>query len=115
MKFFVISVQLLFAFFVSAQAKSEGNYPIKIIGTWISVDDNKNQIVFTKAAKLDYYNKTLVTTNSYTIAGDSLAVVDKSDGSNYRYSILSLTEKNLTLMYLDRGNLLKFRRSVRKK
>lgn len=114
-KFFVLSVQLLFFFFANAQSKNEGNSSVKIIGIWVSVDDVKNQVVFTKKTKLDYYGKMLVASYSYRIAGDSLTAKDKSDGSIYRYSVLSLTEKYLTLIYLDRGNLLKFKRSIRKK
>lgn len=114
-KVFVLSIHFLFFIFANAQSKNEGSNSTKIIGTWVSVDDVKNQIVFTKKAKLDYYDKALVSTYSYTINGDALTATDQSDGTIYRYSVLSLTEKNLTLIYLDRGNLLKFKRSIRKK
>ena len=37
---------------------------------------------------------------------------DVNSGDVYNYAIMSMTEKHLTLMYLERGNLLKFRKQT---
>lgn len=110
MKFFILFVPLLLFLSGAAQPKKKASNDDNIIGTWVSVDDSKYKIVFTKASKFDYYDRQLSSSYNYTIEKDSLITKDKSDGSVYYYSITSLTKNHLTLMYLERGNLLKFKR-----
>jgi len=82
-------------------------------GTWVSMDDSRSRIVFTAGKQLDYYDGKFLGTSYYVRKGDELTVTDES-GSDYHYSIVSLTATKLTMIYTDRGNLLRYRRVISK-
>ena len=108
---FLIAFLLMLCFTITkSQTKKVTPLQPTIIGTWISLDDNKYKMVFTADTELDYYGTELEAKYSYRINKDSLITKDKKTGAIYNYSIEGLTSKNLTLMYLVRGNLLKFRK-----
>jgi len=77
-----------------------------IQGKWISVDDANYLIVFSDNTKTDYYDGEITSEGTYTISGDSLLV--ESEGEAFKYSILELSENELELLYLPRGNILQF-------
>jgi hypothetical protein len=79
-----------------------------LIGHWTSVDDKKYTIVVTDSTFDEYYDKEKTATFLYKLDRDKLTKTDKDDGDVYKYNIVSLTNERLTLLYLDKGNLLKF-------
>ena len=110
MRFFISFLFMMCFAVAKSQTKKITPLQPTIMGTWTSLDDNKYKIVFTTNTKLDYYGTELEAKYSYRINKDSLITKDKKTGAIYNYSIEGLTSKNLTLMYLVRGNLLKFRK-----
>jgi len=58
--------------------------------------------------KQDFYRRKLKRTYPYWINQDSLISKDVNSGNVFNYAIMGVTEKHLTLMYLERGNMLRF-------
>jgi hypothetical protein len=81
-----------------------------LIGDWILADEKNYRIVFTAGSQAEYYGKEVQAVFTYRCAKDTLISKDKTTGAIYKYALATLTDKNLTLIYLDRGNLLEFRR-----
>lgn len=81
-----------------------------ISGRWISEDDKQFQLVFKDSIKQDFYSGKVESTYRYWIKKDSLIAKDVSSGEVFSYAIIGITGKHLTLMYSERGNLLKFRK-----
>jgi hypothetical protein len=102
----LVFVLLLSTFASSAQSID----PKLLIGHWQSTQDRKSELVFTKDKQIDYYENKVVFTSTYLVQHDSLIVVDMKYGDTLYYSIEGLSKKNLSLMYLARGNMLVFRR-----
>jgi hypothetical protein len=85
----------------------------KLIGRWISMDDEKYEIIFDTASQHEYYDKDLLNEHAYKLVGNTLVLKDKRTSSVYNYSVVDLTTTRLTLLYQDRGNLLRFNKSSR--
>src|SRR3954469_8487185 len=92
---------------VSAQQKQPVDKK-KLLGNWISTEDTNYHITFTTTLQREYYGNELQAVNTYKLHSDTLVKTDKQTGTVYTYSVTGITNKNLTLLYLDRGNLLKF-------
>ncbi len=96
----------------SKQAKviSENLIKINILGTWISNDDKKSKMIFTKEFLVDIYDNEIIDTLSYVIENKEslLKTIDLKANIEFNYSIDYLTSKNLSLIYLERGNTLNF-------
>jgi len=86
----------------------------KIIGRWVSEEDKRSEVTFTKLRKFDYYDKKLESSERYRIQNDSLITIDKLTGDHFIYSLEGVSEKYLSLMYLPSGHLLLFRREKAK-
>jgi hypothetical protein len=93
-------------FAVHAQVNNGNSQLIK--GRWISAEDKKYSVVFIDSLKMDYYKNEITSKFRYRISSDSLITEDIQTKEIYRYAIMGLSSKHLTLMYLDRGNLLTF-------
>jgi hypothetical protein len=106
MKFIIAAILLLTLSVGKCQTNASNNG--KLIGRWVSLDDKNFQIVFTAKTEMEYYGTKLQSTYSYRISKDSLITKDKLSGEVYNYSIMTVTKTHLTLLYLERGNLLKF-------
>ena len=110
MRFFLM-LTLSLCWYIILGQKQTAKSSILIQGQWISVDDKKCTVVFTRTSKSDLYEKKLTDKASYKIDGDSLIVVDNSNRKDtLYYSIMGLDRRNLTLMYITRGSLLRFTR-----
>jgi hypothetical protein len=83
-------------------------------GRWVSKENSQFQLVFKDSTKQDFYGGKLQCTYRYRIKKDSLIAKDMSSGNIFNYAILGVTEKHLTLMDLERGNLLLFRKKAAK-
>jgi hypothetical protein len=98
---------------VASFGQSKSVDKTKILGTWVSAEDKNYTMVFKGDGVAEYYEKEKTSESTYKISGASLTKTDKADKSTYKYTILTLTDKALTLLYLDRGNTLKFRRKAK--
>ena len=67
-------------------------------------------IVFKDSTQQDFYAGELLSTHRYWIKNDSLVTKDLASGEVFNYTIIGVSENHLTLMYLERGNILKFRK-----
>ena len=98
----------------SKQAKviSEDLIKINILGTWISNDDKRSKMIFTKEFLVDIYDNEIIDTLSYLIENKGkeslLKTIDLKANIEFNYSIDYLTSKNLSLIYLERGNALNY-------
>ncbi len=81
-------------------------------GKWRSLDDEKSVIEFRDSYKIDYYNQEKLSedyfnfdpyTNHLVVTGDDIEEALK-------YSVEELDQESLVLMYLWRGNFLKYKR-----
>jgi hypothetical protein len=79
-----------------------------LIGKWISVNDKKYTIVISDSIR-EYYDRKLTDTFSYQLEKGKLTKIS-SKGEIYEYDLMGLNKNHLTLMYLSKGNLLKFKR-----
>lgn len=101
----------VFYFFVLASfGQSNQSLKKQLLGTWFSEDDKKFQITFAGTIKKDFYAGKLQSTYQYWVKKDSLVTKDIQTNDVFNYAIMGLTEKHLTLMYLQRGNRLLFRK-----
>jgi hypothetical protein len=106
-------IVIIFSFFLfSAYAQPKPSLMQQLEGRWISEDDKQFEVVFKGNTKQDYYGGKVESHYRYRIRKDSLIATDVNTGDVFNYSIMGLTSKSLTLMYLERGNLLKFRKKV---
>ena len=110
MKYFTIIIFNLIVFTTYGQKSASINR--QLTGKWISEDDKQYQLVFKDSTKQDFYGGKLESTYRYWIRKDSLIAKDKNSGDVFNYAIMGITGKHLTLMYLGRGNLLKFRKQT---
>ena len=98
----------------SKQAKviSEDLIKINLLGTWISNDDKRSKMIFTKEFLVDIYDNEIIDTLSYLIENKGkeslLKTIDLKANIEFNYSIDYLTSKNLSLIYLERGNTLNY-------
>jgi hypothetical protein len=93
----------------------------KLQGRWESVDDSNSIIEFIGDKKLDYYNNQIMSEDTFTLADGYIGdILEKgaegmyltvgNPGDYFEYSLVSVTDKELILTYLSRGNTLKFKR-----
>ena len=81
-----------------------------LIGEWESVDDEKSQIEFTEFEKIDYYDSEKTSEGLFDVLAENKLVVNFDD-ELFEYSIIKLTDGELQLTYLPRGNTLKYKRA----
>ncbi len=93
-----------------AQKKATVADPKLLIGRWRSVDDKNVRITFTVDTETEYYEKSVMSVSTYSLKKDQLTAKDKESGEVYRYAILQLDAKSLSLLYLDRGNTLRYKK-----
>jgi hypothetical protein len=79
-----------------------------IQGKWSSVGDNDSIIEFDGDAKVDYYRDQKLLEGKFKITDNLLTVT--IDGDTYKYTILNVSDSDLSLSYLPRGNTLDYKR-----
>ncbi len=98
----------------SNQTKINSEVVIKknILGTWISNDDKKSKMIFTKEFLFDFYDNKTIDTLTYTIENKGkesfLKTIDSKANIEFNYLIDYLTSKEFSLVYLERGNALNY-------
>ena len=80
----------------------------KLKGNWVSTEDKLYTVEFDGLTRTDYYENEVSSQYKIRIEKDNLYCIDLDDKEEYKYTIMSLTDKNLTLMFLPRGNKLIF-------
>lgn len=109
---YIIVITICNFFLLSAFGQSSASINTKLKGKWISEDDKEYHLVFKDSTKQDFYAGKLESTYRYWIKKDSLIAKDMKSGDFFNYVIMSATKNHLTLMYLERGNFLKFRKKT---
>ncbi|MFC1615014.1 hypothetical protein ACFL22_00455 [Patescibacteria group bacterium] len=109
------------------QFVAKNSYSELLEGRWTSLDDDKYKVSHGGDGILEeYYDGEIVLAGSWSFAeilpekisaqypnaADGLFLIKESDGEVMFYIISSVTDTNLTLIYLDRGNTLKFVRDT---
>jgi len=89
----------------------------KLQGKWRSVDDKNSVVEFSVNKKFDHYDGQIMFTADFKLFTQTDLVdqnnngqylVAKENEEEFKYNITELDDKNLTLMFLPRGNLLKY-------
>ncbi len=86
-------------------------YKNKIVGRWISDDDPRYLIQFNPDFTVsEYYDNNLSDegTWNFLLMGDKYILVKEIDNLKSKYEVVNLDNITLSLVYLDRGNLLLF-------
>jgi len=98
------------------------NYSQLIQGTWTSLDDENSVIEFKGSLKIDIYSGEEMTKEEFgfydvlPITEESIKnengkyLVVEADGEDFKYEVVELSDKVLELIYLSRGNTLKYRK-----
>ncbi|MDA1208648.1 MAG: hypothetical protein O2904_01290 [bacterium] len=107
-KLFLFLLPLLFV--ACTQSDSIDAWHLK--GSWVSMDDPKSAIQFTSTTKKDVYDGSVLSEGTFRISNNSHLMVESDE--TYTYTILKLTEKELEIMYLPHGNILRYEREARR-
>ncbi len=87
----------------------------KLVGTWQSTDDPLSKVVFnTDGSQQDVYDNKVLGSGSWSFYEQESDVFLRTviNEETYEYAILEISEENLTLSYLSRGNILNYKRVV---
>jgi len=91
-------------------------------GEWVSVDDSKSVIKFTDNTKVDIYDSQIMSeanfklydhfplTDESTKNNDGQYLIVEDDDDKFEYEIVELSDNELELIYMGRGNILKYKR-----
>jgi len=80
----------------------------KLFGRWVSLDDEKSVIEFTDSTKIDTYNGEKMSEDIFKLNEKHLTVGAGDD--LFEYDIIEITDETLTMIYLGRGNILRYQR-----
>ena len=105
-----LTLILVYYFSLFAQSSKDPLEKNLFIGRWKSVSDKNYSIVVNDSTIFEYYGKEITGILIFKIDGDKLIEINKKDKQEFYYSIIRLDKNQLTLLYLDRGNTLRFRR-----
>jgi len=81
----------------------------KLAGKWTSLDDPNSTIEFAGGEKIDFVGGVEMSRGKFEISGDGLLTVDEDD-EIFEYQVDKLDDANLILLFLPRGNFLRFAR-----
>jgi len=96
--------------FTSGAQKTEDQVLINeanLQGTWISEDDVRHAIDFSDDIKSDLYDGEVLLRGGYRITDEDQLIVEEDTGV-FTYTIVTLGYSKLELMYLPRGNILRY-------
>ncbi len=99
---------LLTSLFLVACSHTTG-IEAELQGTWISTDDPKYETTFDDGIMTDTYDGAKVSEGEFTIehSGEGPHLVVEGT-ERFVYAILELSAEELELMFLSRGNILRF-------
>ncbi len=79
-------------------------------GKWFSVDDENSVIEFKDNLKIDFYSGEKMFEGIFELNDNNLKV--NENGEIFEYTINEISESNLILMFLPRGNILKYHKVI---
>ncbi|MDB5198204.1 MAG: hypothetical protein JWO92_167 [Chitinophagaceae bacterium] len=82
----------------------------KLNGSWISVDDKKYRITIKGSIMQEYYGREKTAVLNFKVNKNMLTAIDNHTGDIFKYEIVILNNHQMSLIYLDRGNTLNFKR-----
>ncbi len=89
--------------------RKENEYDYNHIqGKWISTTDSLYVMIFDGLTLVDYYDGNYSDQSKIKIESDTLFCWPLQGEDEYKYAIMSLSDTNLTLLYLPYGGLLLF-------
>ena len=96
---------------------------INLYATWVDNDDSLSLVTINKNEMINTYDNEVMSVLSYSVTNISpvkdinekistcyLIANEKDGSSSYSYEIMSVSSTTLTLMYLDRGNILVYKK-----
>jgi hypothetical protein len=93
------------------------DYSEEILGEWRSKDDKKSVVVFSEDGTFkSVYDEEELSSGSWRIEEErgefdvSFYLYQEVDEEVYEYEITNIDEESLSLIYLDRGNILEYER-----
>jgi hypothetical protein len=93
------------------------DYSEEILGEWRSKDDKKSVVVFNEDESFkSVYDEEELSSGSWRIEEErgefdvSFYLYQEVDEEVYEYEITNIDEENLSLIYLNRGNILEYER-----
>ena len=81
----------------------------KLLGVWQSLDDEKYSVEFNENKKIDFYDNEENSRQNYIIENEQM-VVGEPKIDKLIYEIVKLDDENLEMIYLERGNILRFKK-----
>jgi hypothetical protein len=109
-KVFLSFSLFLFCMISSGQDNIKNIEKKLLFGKWISDDDKQYSLSITSGEIIEYYGKEKTGLLSYKILGNLLTQTDKKEGTIFNYLIREIKPDHFTLIYLEKGNALKFTR-----
>ncbi|MFH1457323.1 MAG: Gmad2 immunoglobulin-like domain-containing protein [Patescibacteria group bacterium] len=81
----------------------------KLQGKWMSADDKDSVVEFINNKKIDFYAGQWMSENDFILSQNKYIII--GDGKDkLKYEIVDITQDFLTLVYIGRGNVLKYTR-----
>lgn len=77
-------------------------------GKWVSLEDKKFELEFKNNKRIEFYSRQKLSEGIYKINDSSLFVIDDEMKETLKYEIIKLNKDSLSLIYLDRGNMLNY-------
>ena len=77
-------------------------------GKWISKDDKKSVVEFQVRKKIEVYDGEKLGEFQFALKKDTLESYEAGQPDTMRYIIDKLTAEDLNLIYLERGNMLRY-------
>lgn len=108
MKKYLFLILLSIALFSCGQDRIKSSKGTLLTGNWVSTEDDKYTISIGDSLIIEFYDHEETSRLSYTREDKKLAETSIDDSTTFTYEILKLTEDTLTLIYTERGNILKF-------
>lgn len=107
-KILLFNTLILLSAFAFSQSNIEETNQKLLTGKWKSTAD-RNYVIIVSDSIREYYKKVQTGIYSYKIEENRLTEISPL-GEIYEYEISGISSKNLALIYLQRGNLLNFKR-----
>ncbi len=108
MKFLTLIAFLFASAFAFGQKSTAVSNNKLLQGQWTSVDDSRYKITLADSSFTEYYGKQITNRFFYKVKNNILTKYAKRSDEMYEYSILNLTQSQLQLLSLPKGDILKF-------
>lgn len=108
---YILTVLFILCIGLCAHAQAKKNIVLKkLTGTWVSTEDKKYRVIIKGSIMQEYYDKEKTAVLRFRIHRNLLTAKDIKTGDVFKYDLVTVNNKQLTMIYLGRGNTLSFRR-----